>query len=980
MDKQMNDALKQTWQAQIRQIAARNPRLARALWQNRRVYFARFVNAYQQVANLPRKVRRKFLRQLATSVVGAAMVLALGLTGMPTHAAPLATITVDGICTLEDAITSANTGSQSGYCYDGTLGPDVIELQTDVALGGALPTIASDITLNGNGYTIDGGGSYQVLYVEAGGNLTVNDLTILGGSAPYGGGLYNKGTVVINQSTISGNTAERGGGIFNYGTLTVNSSTIWDNYALYYGGGLYNLSGTTTLNNSTVSGNAADVRGGGLYNYGATIVNNSTITGNRTYQEGGGGIYNASTGDLTLNRGLISGNEVPSGYSAEIQNSYGGIISADNFNVIGYLNDARSNISLGASDIKPAGALDTVLDTTLADNGGLTLTHALVTGSPAIDLAPTGVGGATDQRGYARDQDGNAIYSDHEGDAGAFEYAPASSAEARINGTECDLFDAIDAANTSSPKGACAAGNTGADTIVLLKDVVLTGSLPEVASVITLNGNGHSLSGANTYQVLVTQSSGNLTLNNVTVKDGYALYNNGGCLQNDGSLTLNNSLVTGCGATYYGGGIDNRGTLILNDSVVSNNTAGYYGGGIANNGTATLNLSSLSGNLAYLGGGGIFSGLSGTPSLTIKYSTVSNNSSPAGGGIELGYGTLILRGSTISSNTAVAYGGGIASFGSSVLIENSTLTGNTANNQGGGLYLGSGTMTLYRSLISGNHASTSGDEIYGNVTANYNVIGYGGSARSANFTPGYSDIIPAVSVALADILNPTLADNGGPTLTHALVAGSPALDAAPSGVCTSTTDQRGAVRSYGAGCDAGAVEVRETITWGDCTSGPVLSGSYIFNFAASGHTFTVEVNSASDLTCITIEEMGPGAGHLLGTPTIKNSNNWWHITGNNTAPFDLKLTMPAGFQPSSGDKVCRWNGEAWDCRTDSITNTHIVRNHVTAFSDWATSIQSPTAVTLQQFQALPPARKGLLAGLVGLVTLGLGMLGMRKKK
>jgi hypothetical protein len=142
-----------------------------------------------------------------------------------------------------------------------------------------------------------------------------------------------------------------------------------------------------------------------------------------------------------------------------------------------------------------------------------------------------------------------------------------------------------------------------------------------------------------------------------------------------------------------------------------------------------------------------------------------------------------------------------------VTVSNSTLSGNTASGSGGGIYnYNYGTLNLAHSLISGNSA-TLGDEIYniyGTVNAaTFNLIGYGSDARSTNFTPSGSDIVP--SQALAAILDTTLADNGGDTLTHALVAGSPALDAAgDSGLAT---DQRGITRPQGAADDIGAFEL-----------------------------------------------------------------------------------------------------------------------------------------------------------------------------
>ena len=117
-----------------------------------------------------------------------------------------------------------------------------------------------------------------------------------------------------------------------------------------------------------------------------------------------------------------------------------------------------------------------------------------------------------------------------------------------------------------------------------------------------------------------------------------------------------------------------------------------------------------------------------------------------------------------------------------------------------------GDLTLNRSLISGNNAPT-GPEIdsHGSVTADdLNLFGNNGNAGVTGFTPGASDIVP--SVKLSKIIGP-LKKNGGPTKTHALVKGSPAIDAIPSSdpACTGT-DQRGKPRPHGPGCDIGAFE------------------------------------------------------------------------------------------------------------------------------------------------------------------------------
>ncbi len=134
---------------------------------------------------------------------------------------------------------------------------------------------------------------------------------------------------------------------------------------------------------------------------------------------------------------------------------------------------------------------------------------------------------------------------------------------------------------------------------------------------------------------------------------------------------------------------------------------------------------------------------------------------------------------------------------------------------GGGEYT-SEHLAFDRSIVAGNTAKDNSQVLAGSfvtVTAdNYNLFGTDGDAGVTGFTPGASDIVPAEGVQLSAILNPNLADNGGPTLTHALVAGSPAIDAVPASADCGGTDQRGESRRQdgnGDGvpaCDIGAYE------------------------------------------------------------------------------------------------------------------------------------------------------------------------------
>jgi predicted outer membrane repeat protein len=248
---------------------------------------------------------------------------------------------------------------------------------------------------------IDGGYyTHAVSILNTALNVTLSKLTIRNGSAAGGGGIINWGTLTISNSTISGNFASSsysatGGGIYNSGTLTINNSTLSKNSGstnFVYGGGIYN-SGTLAINNSTLYGNsAADFNGGGgggIYNQGTAKISNTTFSGNSSPV--GGAIYNGGT--ITFQNSIIA-NSTSGGNCYGTVTSSGYNLSSDgtcNFSSTGDRNN--TNPKLGA----------------LRNNGGLTLTIALPTGSPAVDAGnPTGCTDnlgrllKTDQRGQPR--------------------------------------------------------------------------------------------------------------------------------------------------------------------------------------------------------------------------------------------------------------------------------------------------------------------------------------------------------------------------------------------------------------------------------------------------------------------------------------------------------------------------------------------------------------------------------------------------
>jgi hypothetical protein len=278
--------------------------------------------------------------------------------------------------------------------------------------------------------------------------------------------------------------------------------------------------------------------------------------------------------------------------------------------------------------------------------------------------------------------------------------------------------------------------------------------------------------------VAISSSSAVVTLSDLTIRNGFTRISGAG-ISNSGTLTINNSTITGnladggqrgCGA---GGGIANGGTVTINNSTITGNgAAGPFhcgtGGGIANAGTATVNNSTLSGNGAGVGGG------------------ISNR------------GHLKINNSTISGNEA-AFGGGIANRGP-LKISNGTISGNKAVD-GGGIF-NAGGATLQNSIVANN---SGGNCFKNSVTSKaYNLSSDG----SCNFN-GPGDL---------NNTNPRLGplqDNGGPTMTMALPAGSRAIDAGNPSGCKDglghllKTDQRGMPRpdpEDAGGCDMGAYE------------------------------------------------------------------------------------------------------------------------------------------------------------------------------
>ena len=346
----------------------------------------------------------------------------------------------------------------------------------------------------------------------------------------------------------------------------------------------------------------------------------------------------------------------------------------------------------------------------------------------------------------------------------------------------------------STVSGSTASNNGGgianSGTLTLANSIV-SGS--------TTSGNGSGI---------YNFSSGILTLTNSTITGNSAEGGHGGGITNTGTMTIANTTVSGNstpGSVRKGGGIyNNGGPLNITNSTVSGNTAVQGGGGIYNIGTVTITDSTVSGNKAETssGAGGIFND-SGT--VTLTNSTITGNSAEGGhGGGITNTGTMTIANTTVSGNStpgSVRKGGGIYNNGGPLNITNSTVTGNSANSNGGGIHNNSGITELVNTIIAENTAS-SGPDCSGSPTSlGYNLIG---DDTGCGFTAAPGDLVGDGANPIDPVLGP-LQDNSGPTETHALLPGSPAIDAGDDGAAPAT-DQRGVARPQGPTSDIGAYE------------------------------------------------------------------------------------------------------------------------------------------------------------------------------
>lgn len=351
-------------------------------------------------------------------------------------------------------------------------------------------------------------------------------------------------------------------------------------------------------------------------------------------------------------------------------------------------------------------------------------------------------------------------------------------------------------------------GSLGSDTIEF--DVGVTGTitlvsvLPPIVDDVSIIGPGADLltvSGNQDHRVFQIALGATVSISGLTIADGLVTSvtgTSGAGISNRGTLNLEDCVVSGnvTADSGLGGGIDNfGGTVEVVGCVIENNIADS-GGGINNDGTLTVIESTVRGNGAVSQGGGI----DNSGNAILMGSLVANNAAEFGGGIGNG-GTLTVINSTLSGNTADGVdssGGGIDNFEGEVELLHATVTANSAS-VGGGVWSDS-QFSVKNSLIvndagGGNCAIDAGP-----------FQASGDNLDTDDSCPGFA-ATSSTGVALGP-----LADNGGPTLTHALNTSSVAVNTVSDctgldGVSAVALDQRGISRPQGMACDSGAFEL-----------------------------------------------------------------------------------------------------------------------------------------------------------------------------
>jgi hypothetical protein len=424
----------------------------------------------------------------------------------------------------------------------------------------------------------------------------------------------------------------------------------------------------------------------------------------------------------------------------------------------------------------------------------------------------------------------------------------------------------------------------------------------------------------------------------------------GGAIDDESFASSNPSMVTAStflqNTSGYGGAVYAGGAKItITDSDFFTNTAVTQGGAIYNQaGIVTVNTSYFRANATTGGwdsGGGAIGNLSG---LTVQQSTFESNRVNGTAGVQGGggiwnssydYGRLTVANSTFSGNHSDTVGGGVFATGTNVQITNTTFVSNTTGVVSGGGNI-TGTAKLKNTLLTGGKASGSDNNCGGAIVSNgYNLEN--GNTCGLTATGDLTNTNPLVGA---------LQNNGGRTLTHALLVGSPAINQGTNTGCPAT-DQRGVTRPQGAMCDIGAYEAEM----------PSLISTNPSSATVGDPGFTLTITGTGFVSGATV--LWNGASRTTGfvsstrlTATIPSSDltvaGSANVTVRNPDGYTSNALTFAIYRPSTTAVTSAPNPSAFGQSvtfTATVTSGGGTPTGTVQFKDGGTNLGSPVSLT-----------------------------------
>lgn len=726
-------------------------------------------NVQTQLQVIRQRCPRSALLSLIPSFVGhtAAFTIANGDT-----AGLIAVIHQANAASGKDEINLAANGTYTFNAIDNEV-IEIVNGQPAAFGANAMPQIDSNITINGNGATIqrdplfsscNASNELRMFWINGGGKLTLNNVKVKNGCVgDYGSGgavfARDGGTLSVIGSSFDSNKTT--GTVLDGGAITVNGGFLFVENSQFMANSSTYLGGAISLDSST------------------GVIYASTFTSN-TNTSSGGAVAAETNSDVTIYNSTFTANSANHG---------GAVISRD------------------ASKMRLSGVTfignTTVFDGGAVENGGglMIINNSTFTGNSGSAAG--------------------AVNNDN------------------VTGGKMYIFNSTFSDNTANSFGGGAINNGGDELVVV--DTTFTNN----------RSDDTDFGGGTLYHFL-----GKATLTNVTITgsstdaDGGAIYSSGDFLNITGSTISNNTASSGGALETY------TTETTIHSSTLSDNTAD-------------------NGEFFFRGAGGA---IVSQEKMTIVNSTLDNNTSS---GYESGGDVYKGGGAIFASNNAAQ--------DPTVTIINSTISGNSTQTDGGAIFVDeAGELNLQNVTITGNSAAGNGgglarivDEFFpvaAPVITGSIIVGNGTDCDSSPFTSGGNNVVGSsctnltgdtVSDNAASILNTLLANNGGFTSTHALIAGSPALDKVNTG-CPAG-DQRGFTRTTP--CDAGAFELDAQSNTIPGVAVSPSGGSTQVSESGTTDNYTIALASAPT-GLVTINIITDGETTVSPSTLIFTTQNW----------------------------------------------------------------------------------------------------------